>query len=1383
MKKIISVVLVGVLCLIGAELPLKTAYAQHFEDIVEEIDFNEFTDGEIFERPNWDTKKYNGDSITVETDPLTGSKALKLTKGKTMETMYAEYSMPQAIKNGKVAVSFDVRIASATKYFLSMGSVRNSLWSDLYSLRLKQDGLFYGDSKFLLHYKNKVADGYAHVEYVIDTDLQVVKINIYKDEEKIFEESINYEKSVNDLKYLNFGISTDNQFGVNAWDCVYADGKQTAENNPDGIMYVDNIKITREKPELVSAVPFDGETGVSLEQNIELIFDMPMAGKSEHIEILQSGKLVDKSLYNVLAQDEKVIVEFYNKMKSSEEYTVRILPEMQGQNGAKLGTLKEISFFTKNIIAGCDFSEGMPEEIKYSQGGNVTTEIDEKSNSMSLKIKKDSNSGTLNLYYTFPSQKTGKIQAEFDFRFENNSRYFSDIGNMLSSKNKRPARICQKTDSLWKDVNTWLFIMQNPHEYFHIKQIFNFETREYSYEISQNGKILAEFYDVNTDASFDDISSLLFSCLYQPGLNGPDDGDGIFWIDNICISDCGAEICGFSCDGTISPYEDSIFIDYDIPLNSENIEEHIKIYRGDAIMSNDKYSVLYNVETGKEGNYETHRGRITISFDKDKDYYDAQYTLKLEEGIKGMNQIKAEAREFKFYVPDYIGIYSAQLFDEFGRELSHLCDAEGKETKLKLECNDVFEQGYFAVAAVKDENNRLAYVKIAPPDGDINLRLPENTEPGWYMELYMLENEDTLKPYREKKVCFKDKIIMVDGKTQDGNGSFEKPYKTIEEALGTLKNIENYTGIVIMLAEGEYKLDDTLVIDENFNFELPVEITAYNGGKVSVDNRIKLGKGSTVAEDMRGRFGTDVVCYNLEDYGMETIDELKPYGQNYSVSYHDIGVYSGTDAMTLARYPNEGYLNIKNVSDNGNFSSISEDDVNNRGGTFLYSGADTGKWQDKSDIWMFGYPRYTWQHLFIKLQSISDTSITTHHASSSGFFYGQGFYLANIPEELDSANEYYLDRDNKILYVSSEAEDISICFFNKPLLQIKNINNLTFRDINFYGTRVGAIDISNCNNIDFDSCDVACVGMYGVNMTNVTECDFINGEMYNLGGKGIVITSGDKSTMENCKNKIINNKIHDFGLIEKTYSPAVSINSIGDYIAYNEIYNTDHMAISFYGNNNIYEYNDVHDVLRYADDSGAAYSGRSWISGGNIFRYNYFHDLGHSVNGLYNNAIYLDDAMFNAIIYGNIFENLQTGVFVHGGRCNEIYSNIFIDTENPVEVVHVYSDESIPSIVANAYVALLNKAFADCFPNLTEVIDDERTEPKYNKAYNNALINSGEIIFDESAAPSAEIYKNEVADRTIFNGEDYTITSDSPVHTLIPGFLTIDFGKIGVKRY
>ena len=140
----------------------------------------------------------------------------------------------------------------------------------------------------------------------------------------------------------------------------------------------------------------------------------------------------------------------------------------------------------------------------------------------------------------------------------------------------------------------------------------------------------------------------------------------------------------------------------------------------------------------------------------------------------------------------------------------------------------------------------------------------------------------------------------------------------------------------------------------------------------------------------------------------------------------------------------------------------------------------------------------------------------------------------------------------------------------------------------------------------------------------------------------------------------MNNLIHDWSEIYRTYQPAVTLNGVGNTCAHNEIFNSPHEAITYAGNNHIIEYNLIHDVCLLSDDAGAIYAGRSWAWYGNVIRYNCIYALGS--DGHAPNGIYMDDALSGQEITGNILINVpQFALHLGGGRDLNVTNNIIIN--------------------------------------------------------------------------------------------------------------------------
>jgi len=130
----------------------------------------------------------------------------------------------------------------------------------------------------------------------------------------------------------------------------------------------------------------------------------------------------------------------------------------------------------------------------------------------------------------------------------------------------------------------------------------------------------------------------------------------------------------------------------------------------------------------------------------------------------------------------------------------------------------------------------------------------------------------------------------------------------------------------------------------------------------------------------------------------------------------------------------------------------------------------------------------------------------------------------------------------------------------------------------------------------------------------------------------------------------------------------VSLGGCGNRAANNLIHNCPTGGVSYSGNENVLELNEVHNVCEFYSDVGVFYTGRDWSSRGNIVRWNYIHSNTNN-SGHGSSAIYLDDCDSGDLVEGNIvFGGVGRGILLGGGRDNTIRGNIFIDLPKGIHV-------------------------------------------------------------------------------------------------------------------
>lgn len=652
-------------------------------------------------------------------------------------------------------------------------------------------------------------------------------------------------------------------------------------------------------------------------------------------------------------------------------------------------------------------------------------------------------------------------------------------------------------------------------------------------------------------------------------------------------------------------------------------------------------------------------------------------------------------------------------------------------------------------------------------------------------------------------------VIYVSPTGSDTNdGGLNSPLKTLHGARDYIRNLKDTKGlpkggIKVVLREGDYTLDKTFELDsrDSGTADSPIEYTVYSGEQARILGGIKADKFEKVTDSEKlSRLKEDVrdkaYVTDFSDYGIDKVSELECFGQSApTLDYSSVQVFKNGEFMDLSRYPNDDFLTVDSVINEGTFNKEFKTDMANAAHVkpefkFTYDGVKN--WKDTSDIWIFGYLRYDWADLFAKVAELDTKAGTLKlmHASPYTITDGRKFYFANVFEELDSEKEYYIDRNENKLYVicnDIENTEYEVAVMDDDLVRLENASNITFSGLTFSLCRAIDIHVVDSENINVVSCEISKNGKDAIFYDNCYEGEIKDNHIYIMGAKGINVDSGDLDELIYSNIKITNNNIHDFGLVEKTYKAGIQIEGVGNYIAHNEIYNATHYGISYGGHFNIFEYNDVHHCLMMAEDAGSVYTGRTWLCSGNTFRYNYFHDIPMNTGGSWkNNAVYLDDGMLGTDIHSNVFKDVQVGVFLHGGRYTKIRNNVFIDCMESVSIINIYNQgHIIDTMLPNAKAKIeSNPMWASYFPEaVASIKDEEPTKPKNNEVTGNVMFNTPEPTLSEDALKYGKLENNiSASDKKIFedfDGGNYTIKKDSAIYKLIPEFEGFDFTLIG----
>lgn len=528
----------------------------------------------------------------------------------------------------------------------------------------------------------------------------------------------------------------------------------------------------------------------------------------------------------------------------------------------------------------------------------------------------------------------------------------------------------------------------------------------------------------------------------------------------------------------------------------------------------------------------------------------------------------------------------------------------------------------------------------------------------------------------ENEVCF---YVSVNGDDRNA-GTLEAPYKTIYRAKEAVKYL-NLTGtypsggVRIILTEGKYSLDGSLdfsVIDSGKE-NAPVVYEAQESTKVTIcaDAEFDIPDNTVSASSAIYSKLPEVAKANVKEIDLSgNFQKIEnPLSINSAdVAYSDVIVTVDGDMRTLARYPNKGEQNL-------GVSSITNAGSSSKAQSMIFTVDDSkiSSWSGENNIYMEGYTMFLWKYQKVRIDSITDNTLTSEPIKLETEMNSDAqIWFSNIPEELDSPGEYYIDRENLKLYyypLNADEKKITVSKSNGNLINMTGTRNVKFKNINFEGTQGNGIYADGANNVEVSGCSFKNIGKKGVVIKNshrsgVDSCNFVH-----MGTGGVAVNGGRYYDLASGYNYVTNCEMQAVSETISTSSPAIHISGVGNTASYNEIHDMFHTALTFVGNNNIISHNEIYDCLRGTNDAGAIYTYCRSASRRNVIEYNYIHDLGTGTEkfelpGL--SGIYLDGSDNGQIIRNNTLYNVPNGVFVNGGGYHDISNNVFADVEAPI---------------------------------------------------------------------------------------------------------------------
>lgn len=509
--------------------------------------------------------------------------------------------------------------------------------------------------------------------------------------------------------------------------------------------------------------------------------------------------------------------------------------------------------------------------------------------------------------------------------------------------------------------------------------------------------------------------------------------------------------------------------------------------------------------------------------------------------------------------------------------------------------------------------------------------------------------------------------------------------------------------------------------------------------------------------------------------------------------------------MTLARWPNEGWATIPRIVDSGSVPRVGEQD--DRPGVFEYDGDRPARWKVEQGVWLQGYWCFDWYDETIRVKAIDREQRRITLARPSVYGVKQGnpsprrYRALNLLEELDQPGEFYLDRSTGTLYfwppAALDRARIVLSTLTGPVLALQDAERIALRGLVIEAGLGNGIEMSGGRSNVIAACEVRNVRQVGVRVSGghghrVEGCD-----IHDTGTGGLVLEGGDRKTLTPAGHQAIDNHLWQFSRHQQTSAYGLILGGVGNRAAHNLIHDAPHQAVALQGNDHVFEYNLVRNVVTETDDAGALYKGRNPSCRGNLIRFNLWRDIG-SPMGHGTAAVYFDDGDGGDTVFGNVFQRCgHPGrgsfgtVFSHGGHDNRADNNVFIDCRRALGSAP-WGDQLWKETVQGGHdchwqrllleeVDITRAPYTNRYPELVGFMDPQPGQTRVNRARNNLLVRCGEASSGNWQSAPGEQWATDTDPGFVdaSNG-DLRLRPDAAVFQHLPGFQPIPFEKIGL---
>lgn len=679
----------------------------------------------------------------------------------------------------------------------------------------------------------------------------------------------------------------------------------------------------------------------------------------------------------------------------------------------------------------------------------------------------------------------------------------------------------------------------------------------------------------------------------------------------------------------------------------------------------------------------------------------------------------------------------------------------------------------------------------------------------------------------ELSVNTAEKTILYVAKDGNDNnpGTIDSPFATIEKARDTIRSLKKSGelapgGAIVYIRGGEYVItkgikfnaedsgtEDAPIVYRNY----PDEVVDFVGAaSIPWDAFEKVTDESVLERIVDKAARKNIYAANLFELGFTELPEQSwPGPYSYWSTINDYWEKMGIkkpqgvapeliingEAMTVARYPNNSQMEITEVVEDGGVELMRRGKAEDAELIVIGVNDDRVKnWTNAKDALMTGTFQYSWGTLTTQLGSVDPKTnrLKAKYLIVHTPIMNQLFHVYNLIEEIDMPGEYFVDREEGMLYIyppKMDVEDVKYTMLDETMFLLQDASYITLKGINMKYMRFRAAQMSRCNNCSIIGSEVTYTGHQSFWADGYNN-KFLDCYLHDVEG-GAELYGGDRATLTKSESVIENCTFYACDRLTKSYMPAITLSNCGNIARNNSIAKAEHDVVSMSGNEHLFEFNEISEACQNTDDMGAIYTGRKLTHRGNVIRYNYFHDIGganRGANGVH--AIFFDDWWSAADVVGNVFADVTGAGCMAAGSHNVFHNNIFLNCGESLRITRSYAygnpDNDQPyldEIASSPYI--YSDIWLEKYPSIANVISEDGKLDMNNfiVATNNAYINTPEASVSDSAAPTATVENNATFKKDPgfydMKNKNYLLKEDSEIFEKIPGFKQLPFTRMG----